>query len=403
MLAPLERAMADLSAVVTTWNYPTRIRFGVGTVRELARLCAEAGITRPLVVTDAGLARLPLMQQVLEPLRAAAVPFAVFSDVRPNPTAANVDAGVDAFRSGGHDGVVAVGGGSALDVGKLIAFMVGQRRPIWDFEDIDDYWTRADAAAIRPVVAIPTTAGTGSEVGRAGVVTDEASRTKKVIFHPGMMPKVAILDPALTRDLPAKLTAATGMDALAHALEAYCAPSFHPIAEGIAVEAVRLVFSALPKAVRDGSDLAARGAMLAASAMGAAAFQKGLGAVHALSHPLGAVYDLHHGLLNGILMPYVLAFNRPLIADKITRLAAWLGLARDFDAFLNALLELRASIGIPHTLAQAGVPDAQIEELAAKAERDPTASGNPRPVDARSLAELYRCAFAGRLPEGRAP
>ncbi|MCS6879283.1 MAG: iron-containing alcohol dehydrogenase [Geminicoccaceae bacterium] len=394
--------MSDLAALVTTWTYPTRIRFGVGTVRELAEICREAGIARPLVVTDANLARRPLFEQVLAPLREAGLAFSVFDGVRPNPTAANVEEGVERLRAGGHDGVVAVGGGSALDVGKLVAFMVAQSRPIWDFEDVDDHWRRARTQGIRPVVAIPTTAGTGSEVGRAGVVTDEASRTKKVVFHPGMMPRTAILDPALTTGLPPQLTAATGMDALAHALEAYCAPAFHPMAEGIAVEAVRLIFEALPEAVRDGANLEARAKMLAASAMGAAAFQKGLGAVHALSHPLGAVYDLHHGLLNGVLLPYVLAFNRPAIEAKIARLSAWLGLEPRFEAFLRALLDLRARIGIPGTLAAAGVPEPPSEELARAAERDPTASGNPRPVDARALARLYRCAFEGNLPEPEA-
>ncbi|MCS6779584.1 MAG: iron-containing alcohol dehydrogenase [Geminicoccaceae bacterium] len=391
--------MSDLATLVTTWNYPTRIRFGVGTVRELAEACRSAGMSRPLVVTDPGLARLPLLERVLEPLREARLAHAVFDGVRPNPTAANVEAGVAILRADRHDGVVAVGGGSALDVGKLVAFMAGQTRPIWDFEDVGDWWTRADPTGIRPVVAIPTTAGTGSEVGRAGVVTDPATHTKKIIFHPGMMPRCAILDPSLTTGLPPRLTAATGMDALAHCIEAYCAPGFHPMAEGIAVEGIRLVLEALPVAVRDGNDLAARGKMQAASAMGAVAFQKGLGAVHALSHPVGAVYDHHHGLLNGVLLPYVLAFNRPAIEAKIERLAAWLGLERRFEAFLDAILTLRTTTGIPHTLAELGMPEDRIDELAAMGERDPTAGGNPRPVDAATLARLYRCALEGRLPD----
>lgn len=392
--------MADLATIVTTWNYPTRVRFGVGTVREVGEACRAAGITRPLVVTDPGLARLPLLDRVLEALGGAGLEAAVFDGVRPNPTAGNVAMGVEILRRDRHDGVVAVGGGSALDVGKLVAFMAGQSRPIWDFEDVGDWWTRADAAGIRPVVAIPTTAGTGSEVGRAGVVTDEATHTKKIIFHPGMMPRTAILDPSLTTGLPPHLTAATGMDALAHCLEAYCAPGFHPMAEGIAVEGTRLVFRALPRAVRDGSDLEARGMMLAASAMGATAFQKGLGAVHSLSHPLGAVYDLHHGLLNGILLPYVLAFNRAAIEERIRRLAAWLGLEPRFEAFLEALLELRRTTGIPPTLAAAGVPADRLEELARMAEKDPTAGSNPIPVDAAALEQLYRQAMTGELPSG---
>jgi alcohol dehydrogenase len=390
--------MTDLATLVTTWNYPTRIRFGVGTVREAGEACRAAGIARPLVVTDPGLARLPLIDRVLEALRSAGLRVAVFDGVRPNPTAANVVAGVEILRRDGHDGVVAVGGGSALDVGKLVAFMAGQSRPIWDFEDVGDWWTRADPSGIRPVIAIPTTAGTGSEVGRAGVVTDETTHTKKIIFHPGMMPKTAILDPSLTTGLPPHLTAATGMDALAHCIEAYCAPGFHPMADGIAAEGTRLVFTALPRAFRDGADLEARGMMLAASAMGATAFQKGLGAVHSLSHPIGAVYDLHHGLLNGILLPYVLAFNRPAIEERIRRLAAWLGLEPSYDAFVKALIDLRRTTGIPHTLAAAGGPTDRLPELAAMAERDPTAGSNPVPLDAAALERLYRQAMAGELP-----
>lgn len=392
--------MSDSGTRLVTWNYPTRVRFGVGAVREVGEACRAAGLVRPLVVTDPGLARLGLLDEVLAPLERAGLHPAVFDGVRPNPTAGNVELGVEVLRRDGHDGVVAVGGGSALDVGKLVAFMAGQSRPIWDFEDVGDQWMRADPAGILPVVAVPTTAGTGSEVGRAGVVTDEATHTKKIIFHPAMMPRTAILDPALTRGLPPHLTAATGMDALAHCLEAYCAPGFHPMAEGIAVEGVRLVFGGLARAVRDGADLEARGMMLAASAMGATAFQKGLGAVHSLSHPLGAVYDLHHGLLNGILLPYVLVFNREVIEARIARLAAWLGLEPSFDAFLAALLELRRTIGIPHSLAEAQVPTDRIAELARMAECDPTASGNPRPVDAAALERLYRLAIAGELSPG---
>jgi alcohol dehydrogenase class IV len=393
-------AMSDPATRLVTWNYPTRVRFGVGAVREVGEACRAAGLARPLVVTDPGLARLGLLEEVLAPLERAGLRPAVFDGVRPNPTAANVELGVEVLRRDRHDGVVAVGGGSALDVGKLVAFMAGQVRPIWDFEDVGDWWTRADPAGILPVVAVPTTAGTGSEVGRAGVVTDEATHTKKIIFHPAMMPRTAILDPTMTRGLPPHLTAATGMDALAHCLEAYCAPGFHPMAEGIAVEGVRLVFEALPRAVRDGADLEARGWMQAASAMGATAFQKGLGAVHSLSHPLGAVYDLHHGLLNGILLPYVLTFNRGAIEARIARLAAWLGLAPSFDAFLAALLELRRTTGVPHTLAELGVPADRLVELAGMAERDPTAASNPRPVDAAVLERLYRAAIAGQMLPG---
>ena len=282
---------------------------------------------------------MPMTMRAVDALRAAGSSCAVFSEVRPNPVAANVEAGVKVLREGRHDGVVAFGGGSALDVGKVVAFMAGQTRPMWDFEDVGDWWTRADPAGIAPIVAVPTTAGTGSEVGRAGVVTDEATHTKKIIFHPLMMPKVTICDPELTVGMPPAITAGTGMDAFAHCLEAYCAPSYHPLADGIAVEGMRLVKENLARAVADGSDLEARAHMMAAAAMGATAFQKGLGAIHALSHPVGALYDTHHGMTNAVFMPYVLAFNRPAIEDRIARLAAYLGLAPSFDAFLDFVLD----------------------------------------------------------------
>ena len=291
------------------WNYPTAVKFGAGRISELADHCRTAGIARPLLVTDAGLAVNPMIAGALAVLEAGGLDAAVFADVRSNPVGENVDAGVAAYRAGGHDGVIAFGGGSALDVGKVIAFMSGQSRPLWDFEDVGDWWTRADPAGIAPVVAVPTTAGTGSEVGRAGVITDAASHTKKIIFHPRMMPVITLCDPALTVGLPAHLTAATGMDALSHCLEAYCAPGFHPLADGIAVEGVRLVKQSLPTATRNGGDLAARSDMMAAALMGATAFQKGLGGMHALAHPIGAVFDTHHGLTNAVLMPYVLTFN----------------------------------------------------------------------------------------------
>lgn len=386
----------------TTWNYPTTVIFGAGAVAKLGRACASAGIARPLVVTDPALARLPVAETVVGSLREAGLEPGLFTDVRPNPVAANVEAGLAVFRAGGHDGVVAVGGGSALDAGKLVALMAGQTRPVWDFEDVGDHWRRADPAGIRPVVAVPTTAGTGSEVGRAGVLTDEGGgaaaggRTKRIIFHPGMMPKVAVLDPQLTVGLPRHLTAGTGMDALAHCLEAYCSPAYHPMAEGIAVEGIRLVLDALPRAWADGADLDARGRMLTASAMGAVAFQKGLGAIHSLSHPIGAAYDTHHGLTNAVVMPYVLAYNRPAIEAKLARLAAWLGLpGTGFAAFLDRVLALRAELGIPHTLEALGVPADRLGELAEAAVRDPTAGGNPVPFDAAAARRMLDDAWAG--------
>jgi alcohol dehydrogenase len=321
----------------------------------------------------------------------------VFSDIKQNPVEANVTTGVAVFRAGTHDGVIAFGGGSALDAGKLIAFMAGQTRPLWDFEDVGDWWTRANAAAIAPVVAVPTTAGTGSEVGRAGVVTDERSHTKKIIFHPAMMPKIALCDPVLTVGMPPVITAGTGMDALAHCIEAYCAPGFHPLADGIAAEGVRLVKENLPRAVKDGNDLEARTNMMAAAAMGATAFQKGLGAIHALSHPVGALYDTHHGMTNAVFMPYVLAFNRKAIEERIKRLSAYIGLRPNFRAFLEWVLALRVEIGVPHTLAGLNVGDDKIEQIVAMAPDDPTAGGNPVTFDKRAARTVFRRALEGRV------
>jgi alcohol dehydrogenase class IV len=309
-----------------------------------------------------------------------------------------VEAGVAAFRAGEHDGVIAFGGGSALDVGKVVAFMSGQTRPLWDFEDVGDWWTRADPAGIAPVIAVPTTAGTGSEVGRAGVILDEASETKKIIFHPKMMPALVLLDPVLTVGLPPHVTAATGMDALAHCLEAYCAPGFHPMADGIAAEGMKLIREWLPRAVRDGGDLDARGHMLVAASMGATAFQKGLGGMHALSHPIGALHGSHHGLTNAVLMPYVLAFNRSAIEERIAGLSGYIGLpSASFDAFLGWILELREAFGIPHTLRELGVPNDRADQIARMAEVDPSAGGNPRPFDAAAARLVFEAAMEGRL------
>jgi alcohol dehydrogenase class IV len=376
------------------WNYPTSVRFGAGRITELGAAVKAAGLRRPLLVTDPTLARLPMIAQALQILEADGVPAKVFSDVKPNPVAANVAAGVAAFKAGGHDSVVAFGGGSALDAGKVIAFMAGQTRPMWDFEDVDDWWTRADPAGIAPIVAVPTTAGTGSEVGRAGVIADEATRTKKIIFHPLMMPKVAICDPELTVGMPKAITVGTGMDALAHCLEAYCCPFYHPLADGIAAEGMRLVKESLARAARDGRDLEARAHMMAAAAMGATAFQKGLGAIHALSHPVGALYDTHHGMTNAVFMPYVLVFNRAAIEDRIARLAAYLGLQASFAAFLDWVLRLRAETGVPDTLAGLGVDAGKFDLMSRMAPKDPTAGGNPLPLDAEVCRRLYENALA---------
>jgi alcohol dehydrogenase class IV len=377
------------------WSYPTTVRFGPGRIRELPRACEVAGIAKPLFVTDTGLADLPITRNALALLPGAGF----FSDVKANPIDANVEAGVEAFRAGGHDGVVAFGGGSALDVGKCVAFMAGQTRPMWDFEDVGDWWKRANADAIAPIVAVPTTAGTGSEVGRAGVITNTETKTKKVIFHPKMLPAIVISDPELTLGVPAKITAGTGMDALAHCLEAYFAPLFHPMSEGIAVEGVRLVKDALPRAVADGKDLEARAMLLAAASMGAVAFQKGLGAIHAVSHPVGALYDTPHGLTNAVFMPYVLAFNAKAIETKAARLAAWLGLAdQSLGGLIDWVLAIRDAIGIPHDLKGLGIEDdSRFSAMAEMAVVDPTAGGNPVPLDVAGARAIYEAALAGKV------
>ncbi len=388
----------DPKTLSGTWSYPTQLRFGPGRIAELPRACKSLGMSRPLLVTDPGLAALPMVGKAVAANEAEGLPTAVFSEVKPNPVGANVEAGVAAFREGGHDGVVAFGGGSGLDAAKAIAFMSGQSRPIWDFEDVGNNWRRADPEGIAPIVAVPTTAGTGSEVGRASVILQEETHTKRIIFHPKILPGVVISDPELTLGLPAHITAATGMDALAHCLEAYCAPAFHPMAEGIAVEGMRLVKDWLPAAVEDGGNLAARAHMLAAASMGATAFQKGLGAIHSLSHPIGALYDTHHGLTNAVVMPYVLAFNRPAIEKKMVRLAAWLGLPEpSFAAVMDWVLALRSELSIPHTLAEIGVGADRIEEIAEMAAVDPTAPTNPLPLDPVKLKGMMVSALEGRI------
>ncbi len=381
-------------ALTANWSFPTAVRFGVGRITELPETCRAVGIRQPLFVTDPGVAGLPMTAAAMEACQSAGLSCGLFAEVQPNPVGGNIDAGLGVYRDGGHDGVVAFGGGSALDAGKLIAFMSGQTRPIWDFEDIGDWWTRADADGIAPIIAVPTTAGTGSEVGRAGVVTNEETQTKKVIFHPKMLPSVVICDPGLTVGLPPHITAGTGMDAFAHCLEAYCAPGYHPMSEGIAVEGMRLVKENLPQACRDGRDLEARAHMMSAAAMGAVAFQKGLGAIHAVSHPVGALYDTHHGLTNAVVMPFVLRFNRAAIEAKIARLSGWLGLASpSFDAFLDFVLDLRRTIGIPNALSDIGVDDKCFDLMAEMAAVDPTAGGNPVPITPKEARQLLEAAY----------
>ncbi len=395
---PSDTALDNPQNLKGNWGFPTQMIFGPGRIKNLAQACKGLGMTRPLLITDPGLAGLPMVQEAIAANEAEGLPTGLFDAVKPNPVGHNVEEGVAAYRAGDHDGVIAFGGGSGLDCAKAVALMVGQTRPLWDFEDKGDNWKRVDPAGVAPIVAVPTTAGTGSEVGRASVIVDEASHTKRIIFHPKMLPSTVISDPELTVGLPPNITAATGMDALAHCLEAYCAPGYHPMAEGIAVEGIRLVKNWLPVAVKDGKNLAARAHMLAAASMGATAFQKGLGAIHSLSHPVGALYDTHHGLTNAVFMPYVLAFNRPAIEDKMGRLAAWLDLKNpSFDAIQDWVLALREELKIPEKLDGLGVGDERIDEIAEAAAEDPTAPTNPIPVGAAEMRQIFEAALEGRL------
>ena len=364
-------------SITANWSYPTAVKLGAGRIRELADHCKALGMKRPLLVTDRGLASMAITGRALDILEAGGLGRAIFADVDPNPNDRNLDDGVRAFKAGGHDGVVAFGGGSGLDLGKCVAFMAGQTRPVWDFEDVGDWWTRASVEGIAPIVAVPTTAGTGSEVGRASVITNSQTHTKKIIFHPKFLPGVTICDPELTVGMPKAITAGTGMDAFAHCLEAYSSPFFHPMSQGIALEGMRLVKTYLPRAYADGSDIEARTQMMAAAAMGAVAFQKGLGAIHSLSHPVGAVYHTHHGTTNAVVMLPVLRFNRPAIEEKIAAAAAYLGIAGGFDGFYDFVLGLRSDLGIPDKLGALGVGTDRIDELAEAAVADPSTGGNP--------------------------
>ena len=372
-----------------TWSFPTSIRIGQGRISELADACAAAGISRPLLVTDRGLASMDITTQALTLMEAAGLGRGLFAEVDANPTGENVAAGLDVYREGGYDGVIAFGGGSGLDLGKTLAFMAGQSRPIWDFEDIGDWWTRADPDGIHPIVAVPTTAGTGSEVGRASVITNSDTHEKKIIFHPKMLPSVVICDPELTVGMPKFITAGTGLDAFAHCVEAYSSPHYHPMSQGIALEGMRLVVDNLPRAYSDGTDIDARANMMSAAAMGATAFQKGLGAIHALSHPVGAHFNTHHGTTNAVFMPAVLQFNRPAIAERFDRVAAYLGIAGGFDGFCDFVDRFNTSFGIPRTLSELGVTDPDLDVLTDAALRDPSTGGNPVEMTAENTRKLY--------------
>ena len=375
------------------WSYPTAVRFGAGRISELGDACAAAGISRPLLVTDRGLAGLPITGRAREIMAAAGLGDALFADVDPNPNEINLAAGVAAYQAGGHDGVIAFGGGSGLDLGKMVAFMAGQTRPVWDFEDIGDWWTRADADAIAPIIAVPTTAGTGSEVGRASVITNSQTHVKKIIFHPKVLPSIVIADPELTVGMPKFITAGTGLDAFAHCVEAYSSPHYHPMSQGIALEGMRLVTTYLPRAYATPDDLEARAHMMSAAAMGATAFQKGLGAIHAMSHPVGAVFNTHHGTTNAVCMPAVLAFNADTIRGRFDQAAAYLGIDGGFDGFCEFVQQFNDSFAIPRTLTEMGVSEDRLDDLVAMALEDPSCGGNPVELTADGLRGLFRACF----------
>ncbi len=380
------------------WNYPTSVWVGENRIKDLSQACNNLGITNPLFVTDKDLINLDMVKNIILELKKNFSNLSVFSNFSGNPFGENVEEGVIEFKKNKCDGVVAFGGGSGLDVGKAIAFMSGQSRPIWDFEDIGDYWKRADEKNIAPIIAVPTTAGTGSETGRASAIINKETGVKKIIFHPKFLPSIVILDPVLTVDLSPRLTAATGMDALAHNLEAYCAPGFHPMADGIAIEGIKLIKKSLLTAVKNGKDLEARGNLLAAASMGSTSFQKGLGAIHSLSHPVNSQFNIHHGLSNAIFMPYVLTFNKSLIEKRIVSICDYLNLDKNFDSFLNWILELRKDLNIPHKLSDV-VEESKIniDKLSQMALEDPSTTTNPKKMTIDDMKILYEYSLSGKL------
>tara|TARA_B100000287_G_scaffold292969_1_gene276329 strand:+ start:521 stop:1678 length:1158 start_codon:yes stop_codon:yes gene_type:complete len=380
------------------WNYPTSVWVGDNRIKDLSKACNDLEISKPLFVTDKDLINLQMVKNVVLDLKKNFNDFSIFSNFTGNPIGENVEEGVEKFRQKGCDGVIAFGGGSALDVGKAIAFMSGQTRPIWDFEDIGDYWKRANQKNIAPIIAVPTTAGTGSETGRASAIINKKTGIKKIIFHPKILPSIVILDPVLTIDLSPRLTAATGMDALAHNLEAFCAPGFHPMADGIAIQGMQLIKKSLLKAVKNGKDLEARADLLAAASMGSTAFQKGLGAIHSLSHPVNAQFNVHHGLSNAIFMPYVITFNKNLIEKRIISICDYLNLNKDFDSFVNWIIELRKELKIPHKLSEVvEINNSQLEELSKMALEDPSTASNPIKMTLDDIKKLYEHSISGDL------
>mgnify|MGYP001362032744 FL=1 len=382
----------------SNWNYPTTVWVGENRVSDLSEACKNLSIKRPLFVTDKDLVNLSFVKKIISLNSKKFDEFSIFSNFSGNPFGENVDEGVSLFNKKKCDGVIAFGGGSALDVGKAIAFMSGQNRPIWDFEDVGDYWKRANEKKISPIIAIPTTAGTGSETGRASAIINKKNGIKKIIFHPKILPSIVILDPALTIELSPRLTAATGMDSLAHNLEAFCAPSYHPMADGIAIEGMRLVKSSLLIAFKDGKNIKARQNLLAASSMGSTAFQKGLGAIHSLSHPVNAQFNIHHGLSNAIFMPYVLTFNKSSIENKIVSICDYLDLEKNFDSFLQWILNLRKNLNIPNKLSDVmDCSDLDLDQLSLMAFEDPSTNGNPIKISREDLKLMYEHSISGKL------
>ena len=380
------------------WNYPTTIWVGKDRIKDLYLACSNLKIQNPLFVTDKDLINLPMVKEVISKIKNKIDNIVVFSDFSGNPFGENVEEGVKEFKKNNCDGVLAFGGGSGLDVGKAIAFMSAQTRPIWDFEDIGDYWKRANNENIPPIIAIPTTAGTGSETGRASAIINKETGVKKIIFHPKFLPSIVILDPILTKDLSPRLTGATGMDALAHNLEAFCAPGFHPMADGIAIEGMKLIKKSLLNAVHNGNDLDARSDLLAAASMGSTAFQKGLGAIHSLSHPLNAKFNIHHGLSNAIFMPYVLTFNREAIEERIISICDYLNLSKSFNSFLEWILDLRKKLEIPHKLSDViDINKLDIDELSEMALNDPSTSSNPKTLTISDMKIIYKNSISGEL------
>ena len=380
------------------WNYPTTIWVGKDRIKDLYLACSNLKIQNPLFVTDKDLINLPMVKEVISKIKNRINNIVVFSDFSGNPFGENVEEGVKEFKKNNCDGVIAFGGGSGLDVGKAIAFMSAQTRPIWDFEDIGDYWKRANNENIPPIIAIPTTAGTGSETGRASAIINKETGVKKIIFHPKFLPSIVILDPILTKDLSPRLTGATGMDALAHNLEAFCAPGFHPMADGIAIEGMKLIKKSLLNAVNNGNDLDARSDLLAAASMGSTAFQKGLGAIHSLSHPLNAKFNIHHGLSNAIFMPYVLTFNREAIEERIISICDYLNLSKSFNSFLEWILDLRKELEIPHKLSDViDINKLDIDELSEMALNDPSTASNPKTLTISDMKIIYKNSISGEL------